>query len=115
MRRRPRPRCSLRPRTVSRPDLTGATLRALLEVVERDAFLIAWSHRLPSRCVAAANVPDDQTRALAAAYARRGTELVVHLLPTDTTATVALAIAWSPRAPAAVTGLAAALDPVVAA
>src|SRR6266545_4533293 len=96
------------------PDPAGATLRALLEVVERDAFLIAWSHRLPGRCVAAADVPDYRTRALAAAYARRGTELVVHLLPTDTSAAVALAIAWSDRAPAAVTGLAASLDPVAA-
>ncbi len=96
------------------PDPAGATLRALLEVIERDAFLIAWSHRLPGRCVAAADVPDYRTRALAAAYARRGTELVVHLLPTDTSAAVALAIAWSDRAPAAVTGLAASLDPVAA-
>ncbi|HYU83203.1 MAG TPA: YcaO-like family protein [Kribbellaceae bacterium] len=97
------------------PDLAGATLRALLEVAERDAFLIAWSHRLPGRCVAAADVPDDETRSLAAAYARRDTELAVHLLPTDSSAFVVLAVAWSERAPAAVVGLAAALDPVAAA
>ncbi|MEI8411400.1 MULTISPECIES: TOMM precursor leader peptide-binding protein [unclassified Kribbella] len=97
------------------PNWAGATLRALLEVIERDAFAIAWSHRLPGRCVAAADVPDEQTRAIAAAHARRGVELMVHLLPTDTSATVALAVAWSHRAPAAVIGVAAALDPVAAA
>jgi ribosomal protein S12 methylthiotransferase accessory factor len=96
-------------------DLTGATLRALLEVIERDAFAIAWSHRLPGRCVAAADVPDQQVRAIAASYARRGVELVVHLLPADTSATVVLAVAWSDRAPAAVIGVAAALEPVAAA
>ncbi len=97
------------------PDRPGATLRALLEVVERDAFAIAWSHRLPGRCVAAADVPDERTRAIAAAYARRGVEVVVHLLPSDTVATVVLAIMWSDRPPAAVVGVSAALDPVVAA
>ncbi len=97
------------------PDRAGATLRALLEVIERDAFAIAWSHRLPGRCVAGADVPDEQTRAIAAAYARRGVEVMVHVLPTDTSAAVVLAVAWSDRAPAAVIGLAAALDPVAAA
>ena len=97
------------------PDWPDATLRALLEVIERDAFAIAWSHRLPGRCVAAADVPDEQTRTIAAAHARRGVELVVHLLPTDTSTSVALAIAWSDRAPAAVIGAAAALEPIAAA
>ena len=97
------------------PDRAGATLRALLEVIERDAFAIAWSHRLPGHCVAAADVPDEQTRAIASAYARRGVEVVVHLLPTDTVATVALAIMWSAQAPNAVIGVGAALDPIVAA
>ena len=97
------------------PDLAGATLRALLEVVERDAFAIAWSHRLPGRCVAAGDVPDEQTSAIAALYARRGVEVVVHLLPCDTVATVALAIMWSDQPPAAAIGVSAALDPVAAA
>ncbi|MGY4771207.1 TOMM precursor leader peptide-binding protein [Kribbella sp. CWNU-51] len=97
------------------PDRDGATVRALLEVIERDAFAIAWSHRLPGRCVAAAEVPDEQTRAIAAAYARRGVEIVVHLLPCDTVASVALAIMWSDQAPAAVIGVSAALDPIAAA
>ncbi|MFC5261093.1 TOMM precursor leader peptide-binding protein [Kribbella qitaiheensis] len=96
-------------------DWSSATERALLEVVERDAFMIAWSHRLPGRRVAAAQVPDERIRGLAAAYAQRGVELMVHLLPTDTVATVVLAIAWSDRRPAATIGLGAALDPLAAA
>lgn len=97
------------------PDRDSATLRALLEVVERDAFAIAWTHQLAGRCVAAADVPDEVVRGIAATHARRGVELTVHLLPTDTAATAALAVAWSDRAPAAVVGAAAAMDPVVAA
>ncbi|WP_158293881.1 TOMM precursor leader peptide-binding protein [Kribbella sp. VKM Ac-2568] len=97
------------------PDRSCATARALLEVIERDAFMIAWSHRLPGRRVAAAQVPDEQIRGLAASYADRGVELMVHLLPTDTVAAVVLAIAWSDRLPAATIGLGAALDPLAAA
>ncbi|MFI6680772.1 TOMM precursor leader peptide-binding protein [Kribbella sp. NPDC050470] len=96
-------------------DRDSATLRALLEVVERDAFAIAWTHQLAGRCVAAADVPDEVIRGIAATHARRGVELTVHLLPTDTAATAVLAVAWSDRAPAAVVGAAAAMDPVVAA
>ncbi|TCN40374.1 bacteriocin biosynthesis cyclodehydratase domain-containing protein [Kribbella orskensis] len=96
-------------------DWSDATARALLEVVERDAFMIAWSHRLPGRRVAAAQVPDERIRVLAASYADRGVELMVHLLPTDTVATVVLAIAWSDRPPAATIGLGASLDPLAAA
>ncbi|MEV0287759.1 TOMM precursor leader peptide-binding protein [Kribbella sp. NPDC050820] len=96
-------------------DRDSATLRALLEVVERDAFAIAWTHQLAGRCVAAADVPDEVVRGIAATHARRGVELTVHLLPTDTAATAVLAVAWSDRAPAAVVGAAAAMDPVVAA
>ncbi|WP_165555686.1 TOMM precursor leader peptide-binding protein [Kribbella pittospori] len=116
---RPPPEAGLFPTTsngfAAGPDRDGATLRALLEVIERDAFMIAWSHRLLGHCVAAADVPDEQTLGIAATHARRGVEIVVHLLPTDTIASVALAIAWSDRTPAAVVGLGAGLDPVAAA
>lgn len=97
------------------PDRDSATRRALLEVVERDAFAIAWTHQLAGRCVAASDVPDEVVRGIAATHARRGVDLTVHLLPTDTAATAVLAVAWSDRAPAAVVGAAAAMDPVVAA
>ncbi|MEV0797279.1 TOMM precursor leader peptide-binding protein [Kribbella sp. NPDC050281] len=116
---RPPPEAGLFPTTsngfAAGPDRDGATLRALLEVIERDAFMIAWSHRLPGPCVAAADVPDEQTRGIAATHARRGIDIVVHLLPTDTVAAVALAVAWSERTPVAVVGLGAGMDPVAAA
>lgn len=98
----------------------GATLRdavlgGLLEVIERDAFLRAWAHRLPGRRSPAASVPDDDVRRITDAYARRGVHIDVHRLPTDTTACVVMAVGWSEEAPAAVVGLGADQDPVCAA
>jgi ribosomal protein S12 methylthiotransferase accessory factor len=97
------------------PTTTSAVLRGLLEVVERDAFLLSWSHRLAGVRSAAATVPDAETRSVAAAYARRGVTIDVHRLPVDSAATVVLAVGWSEDRPAAVVGLGADLDPVVAA
>ncbi|UBU09280.1 TOMM precursor leader peptide-binding protein [Nonomuraea gerenzanensis] len=95
---------------------TGDALRrALLEVVERDAFLIAWAHRLPGRSHDALDVPDRETRRVAAAYAARGVTITVHRLPTDAAAEVVLAIGWSDEPPAAVAGLGAHADPRLAA
>ncbi|WP_152189447.1 TOMM precursor leader peptide-binding protein [Georgenia satyanarayanai] len=95
--------------------LADAVRAGLLEVVERDAFLIAWAHRLPGRRSPAASVPDDAVQRVAAGYARRGVSIDVHRLPTDTDVTVAMAVGWSEEAPAVVVGLGADLDPVVAA
>jgi bacteriocin biosynthesis cyclodehydratase domain-containing protein len=94
--------------------IAGALLHALLEVVERDAFLISWAHRWAGRRNNAADVPDDQTQAVAKAYARHGVRIDVHLLPTDTVPVV-LAAGWSETKPAVVVGLSADLDQVVAA
>lgn len=95
--------------------LTGAVLRGLLEVVERDAFLLSWSHRLAGTRYDATTVPDPETHDIAAAYARRGVRIDVHLLPVDTAATVVLAAGWCDEQPAVVIGLGADLDPVAAA
>jgi bacteriocin biosynthesis cyclodehydratase domain-containing protein len=97
------------------PTTTSAVLRGLLEVVERDAFLLSWFHRLPGTRSGAGTVPDAETRSVAAAYARRGVSIDVHRLPVDSAATVVLAVGWSDDRPAAVVGLGADLDPVVAA
>ena len=94
--------------------IAGALLHALLEVVERDAFLIAWAYRWAGRRSNALEVPDDETRAVAAAYARRGVRIDVHRLPTDTVPVV-LAAAWSESRPAAVLGFGADLGQVAAA
>jgi bacteriocin biosynthesis cyclodehydratase domain-containing protein len=95
--------------------LRDAVLAALLEVVERDAMLMAWTHRLPGRRYAATDIPDPQTAEVAAGYARRGVRIDVHLLPTDSVVTVAMAIGWADHAPAAVVGLGAGTDATVAA
>lgn len=97
------------------PTLREAVLAALLEVVERDAVLLAWTHRLPGRRYAATDIPDPQTQEVAAGYARRGVRIDVHLLPTDSVVEVAMAIAWADREPAVVVGLGAATTPTVAA
>ncbi len=97
------------------PDATFATEQAVLEVVERDAFLIAWAHRLETRPIAAASVPDPDVATIAGLYARRGVRIDVHLLPTDCTAVVAMAVGWSAGEPAVVVGLGASQDPLRAA
>ncbi|MBK8459716.1 MAG: TOMM precursor leader peptide-binding protein [Micropruina sp.] len=97
------------------PSLSFAVEHALLEVIERDAFLLAWMHRLETQPYQASTIPDDTTRSIAELYARRGVRIEVHLLPTDSLATVAIAVAWAATEPAGVVGLGAALDPVSAA
>ena len=97
------------------PTLSFAAEQALLEVIERDAFLIAWAHRLATRPIAADTIPDPDAAAIAGLYARRGVRIEVHLLPTDCTAYVAMAVGWSDGDPAAVVGLGASQDPLHAA
>jgi bacteriocin biosynthesis cyclodehydratase domain-containing protein len=94
--------------------IAGALLHALLEVVERDAFVISWAHRWAGRRSNAVDVPDDETQTVAKAYARRGVLIDVHVLPTDTVPVV-LAAGWSEIMPAVVIGLGADLDPAIAA
>ncbi len=100
------------------PSLPAAVLRGLLEVVERDGFLLSWMHRLPGRRLDVGASTDPAVASMAAAYRRRGVELNVVLVPTDHPATVAVAIGVDldpgPDRPAAVVGLGADLDPAVA-
>ncbi len=97
------------------PTLAHAVEAGLLEVIERDAFLIAWAHRLSTPRLDARTVPDATAAQVAGLYHRRGVEIEVHLLPTDCAASVAIALGWSEGLPAVVVGLGAALDPVTAA
>jgi bacteriocin biosynthesis cyclodehydratase domain-containing protein len=87
------------------PNVAFAAERALLEVIERDAFMIAWAHRLATEPLDARTVPDADCAAVAELYARRGVTIEVHLLPTDSTAFVAMAVGWSDAEPAVVVGL----------
>jgi ribosomal protein S12 methylthiotransferase accessory factor len=91
----------------------AAALAALLEVIERDAFMISWLQQLPGRRIDATEVSDDVRRA-ATAYGRRGVSLELVELPTDAPATVivALGVQEDGDGPAAVVGLGCDLDPV---
>ena len=97
------------------PSVDFAAEQALLEVVERDAFCIAWAHRLVSEPYAAASLPDADAAAVAQLYRRRGVRIDVHLLPTDGAAYVAMAVGWGDDEPAAVVGLGASQDALRAA
>ncbi len=97
------------------PTVEFAAEQALLEVIERDAFCIAWAHRLATQPYDAGTLPDADAAALAELYRRRGVRIDVHLLPTDGAAFVAMAVGWGEEEPAAVVGLGAALDPLRAA
>lgn len=94
--------------------LAGAVLSALLEVVERDAYLSAWLHRLPCERIEPWNHPDADLVALREAYRRRGVEIHLFRLPADHPASVHLALgteADGGDGPAAVVGLGADPDP----
>jgi ribosomal protein S12 methylthiotransferase accessory factor len=90
----------------------AAALAALLEVVERDAFMISWLQRLAGQRIRIADAGDD-VRHLATAYERRDVSLELVRLPTDAPATVVVAIAVQEHGdgPAAVVGLGCDLDP----
>ena len=97
------------------PSFREAALAALLEVIERDAFIIGWLQRLPGRRIDPGAVSDD-VRRIAAGYARRGVSLELVALPTDAPATVvvALGIQEEGDGPAAAVGLGCDVDPVAA-
>jgi bacteriocin biosynthesis cyclodehydratase domain-containing protein len=96
--------------------IRDAVTRALLEVIERDAFFRCWMKNVPGLRVAAADVPEPSVRNLAHEYANRGVRLDVYLMPTDTAAYVAAAVARTEnQLPARALGLGAAFNPVHAA
>lgn len=97
--------------------LPGAVLAALVEVLERDAFLITWLNRLPARRLDAAELPDPEIIQLVGSYQRRGVTLELYRLPTDHPCSVFMGLGVSQGGvagaePAVVVGLGADLDPV---
>lgn len=88
-------------------DAQSAALGALLELVERDAFLSAWYHRLPVQPIAIDTHPDRRLVAIVDAYRRRGVAIEVYRLPSDheIPAVAALAIGRNDGDPAVVVGL----------
>jgi len=97
--------------------LLEAVLNATIEVLERDAFMIAWLNRLPARRFSPLEHPDPEIAQLAELYRRRNVEIRLYKLPGDHECHVFAGIALQQRAtvgPAAVIGLGADLDPVTA-
>jgi ribosomal protein S12 methylthiotransferase accessory factor len=93
--------------------LADAILAAACEVLERDAFMIAWLNRLSCRRVDARTHPDAEMRDLCEAYRRRNVELRLYRLPTDHPCQVFASVALqldTADAPAVVVGLGADLD-----
>jgi len=99
------------------PSLADAVLVAALEVIERDAFLISWLHRLAGQRVDPSTHPDPEIVDLCEAYRRRGVEVQLHRLATDHPGQVflALGVQRQGEGPAAVVGLGAGLSPAPAA
>ena len=100
------------------PDLAEAVRRGVLEVMERDAFMIAWLNTLP--CLEASpgdDHPDAAVKAARELLGRRGIALRVFRVPTDWPCNVFIAVAVAPDGmlPAATAGLGVSADPAEAA
>lgn len=99
------------------PSLIEAILTAAFEVIERDAYMIAWFNRLAGQAVKVHDHPDDAIVHMARLLQRRGVELRLFRLPTDQPCHVFLALGLGSDAngPAAVVALGADPDPARAA
>jgi len=100
------------------PTLLDAILKATLEVLERDSFMISWLNRLPCQRISPHNHPQDEIVELCEAYSRRQVEMQLYLLPTDHPCHVFAALgvqAGNADGPAVMAGLGADLDPIRAA
>jgi ribosomal protein S12 methylthiotransferase accessory factor len=113
----PRPQDLFTPATsnglAAGPDIDGAVLGGLCELMERDALMIAWMNRLP----AVELLLDDASAGVAARlrrhYALLGVTLRAFALPTDLPAAVILAVAFDETEgrPANVVGMGCHPDP----
>lgn len=98
--------------------LSDASYLGALEIVERDAFLIGWMHRLVAARWDPATHPDPAFRRLVEMYRRRRIRVGLFQMPTDLDVAVFLAVGLteeSEQFPAAVVGLGADPDPAAAA
>lgn len=92
-----------------------AFLNGLLEVVERDAFLITWLCRLPMPLLDLRDISDLRTRNLVKMYKQRGIKINVNALILDTGIPTFLAsgIDTSGKGPAIAVGLSAQPNPEI--
>jgi ribosomal protein S12 methylthiotransferase accessory factor len=87
-----------------------------MEVIERDALMIAWHNELPCKRISPLDHPLPDVVELFRAYERNGVELQLYQLPTDTPCFVFLAVAVQKtgNGPAVVIGLGAGFSAVKA-
>ena len=101
---------------------TGRTLleavwKAANEVLERDAFMVAWLNRLPAQRFSARSHPLSEVAELVESYRRRKVDIRLYRLPTDHDCAVFAGIALempTHGGPAVVIGLGADPDPGLA-
>ena len=93
------------------PDLPWAIRRAVLELLERDAFIITWLNRLPVPELDFTDV-GGITRDIRSAYERWGAEVRAFLLATDLPVAVVMAVVIdrTGEGPAAMIGLGCEMD-----
>jgi ribosomal protein S12 methylthiotransferase accessory factor len=97
--------------------LLDAILAAALEVIERDAFIIAWHAKWKGQRINPFSIPNEDIQQFLLTYKRRGVELSLFKLPTDSPCSIFLAIGIQKtgEGPYAVIGLGADFDPQKAA
>ena len=97
------------------PDLDSAIRAGVLELLERDAFLVTWMNRLPAPEIELDVLTDPASQAIRH-YARHGVEVRVFRLLNGFPVHACMAVGFDRERsmPAAVVGLACDLDPVAA-
>ena len=95
--------------------LADASMRAICELIERDAFMITWLARLPAQRLIP-DVIDDGTRNVEAEFATHGMEIRTYLLNTGIAVPVVLSLIFGDGKnwPGAIVGLGAHADPIAA-
>jgi ribosomal protein S12 methylthiotransferase accessory factor len=96
--------------------LNDAALRAAMELIERDAFMMTWLSRLPGRRLHLDESVDPSTREVARQLAERGARLELYLLEAGVAVPTVMAVGFGDgqRWPGATVALAAHLSPRVA-
>ena len=90
-----------------------ASMRAAVELIERDAFMISWLARLPGRRIVLDDSIDPSTREVARQIAERGARLELYLLDVGLAVPTVLAVGFGDgrRWPGATVAMAAHLSP----
>jgi ribosomal protein S12 methylthiotransferase accessory factor len=94
------------------PTRLAATYRGLMELIERDAFMLVWHHRVAAPEIDLSSIRDPEVTQLLSAIDGVAAECRLFLLTLDVPVPVVLALFASDHPPLAAVGLAADLDPL---